>query len=78
MSENYNDLKLMKTDDLISKYDQLSKNTRFGTKHYYDEIIRRNNEESTKTIIKYTRWITIMTLVMMIATIVNIILFFIK
>ena len=78
MSEKYNDLRSMSMDDLISKYDQLSKNTVFWTKHYYDEIIRRDNEQSTKKIIKLTKWITVMTLVMTIATIVNIIIFFIK
>ncbi len=72
MSEDFNNLRAMSMDELIFKYDQLAKHTQVGTNHYYDEINRRYNEQSAKVIVKLTKWITIMTFVMTIATIINI------
>ncbi len=43
---------------------------------YLDELERRKTEKLTTAMVRYTFWITVMTAVMTVATIVNVILAF--
>ena len=78
MSEMFKELKAMSRDDLISKHDQQASNALPSLNHYLNEIARRDAEEATNKIVSLTKWIAIMTLVMMAATIINVILFALK
>jgi len=71
MSETLKELRKLSEKDLIKKHDKLAESTQVGTKHYLTEIARRDQDKQTKAIKKLTCWITIMTLIMMIATIIN-------
>lgn len=78
MAEKLKELRSLPLEKLIEKHDKLASFTEVGTKHYLDEIHRRDSEKETKTIVSLTKWITVMTEIMMIATIINIVLFVLK
>ena len=75
MSESLRQLRSTSLEDLVAKHDEHAKQTVVGTQHYLDEIHRRDNERTGNTIKSLTWVISAMTLVMMIATIANVILF---
>jgi len=74
MAESIEKLRKMTEDELIKKHDEVARSIVVGTKHYLDELARRDQERYAKSIRLYTRWITIMTFVMMIATVINVII----
>jgi hypothetical protein len=45
---------------------------------YYDELVRRNQDKATRSMLCYTKWITIMTVIMTVATVINLIIFCLK
>jgi heme exporter protein D len=75
MAESLEQLRAMSIKDLIHNHDELAKHTVVGTKHYLDEIHRRDTEKATGTMVVLTWSIAAMTLIMMAATIVNILIF---
>jgi len=74
MAEDLKTLRDLPDDILIRKHDEIAKVTVVGTNHYLAEIARRDQDKQTKAMLKYTWWITVMTVIMTIATIVNIII----
>lgn len=72
MSESYEVLKKLSDDELISKHDAHAKNTVVGTNHYLTELARRDNARINKSMLRFTRWITIMTGIMLAFTITNV------
>ncbi|HNW87376.1 MAG TPA: hypothetical protein PKJ47_10600 [Candidatus Limiplasma sp.] len=74
MSMNFKALTELTDEELIKRYDETARNTSAGLNYYTEEIARRRNEKSNKLMIKYTMWITIMTAIMMLSTIVNIVI----
>jgi len=42
---------------------------------YRDELVRRSQDKATGSMLCYTRWITIMTVIMTVATVINLIIF---
>ena len=71
------ELRAMSTDELIRRHDDIANSTSVGLNYYLNEITRRDQEKHTKSILRYTRWIVIMTLIMTVSTIINIIIAFI-
>ena len=78
MSETLQELRLMPVGDLIARHDSLAGNTVVGTSHYLAEIHRRDNERVTNAMLRLTRWIFIMTIVVTASTIVNTVLFYLS
>ena len=75
MSYLYNDLKNVPLDELIKEYDEHAKRTVVGIDYYAREIDRRQTEHSNRIMVNCTIAIAIMTLVMTIATVINVCLF---
>lgn len=62
-------------EGLIALHDEVARHTQVGVDYYLDELWRRETARQTNEIVGLTRAIKGMTLVMMIATILNVILF---
>jgi hypothetical protein len=65
-------LRLMTDEQLIKEHDKGVTGVQLGVSYYLDELSRRNNSRQTETMLRYTKWITFMTVVMTIATSINI------
>lgn len=78
MSLPYKELQKLSDEQLIDLYDKCAKNTVVGLQYYVDELVRRQNERSNKIMVNCTVAITIMTAIMLLATIVNVVISFIK
>lgn len=68
-------LKDMSDDDLIEFYDAKAQNTEVGISFYLDELRNRETARLNKKIVVMTRWITVLTIIITLATIVNVIVF---
>ena len=75
MSESLKQLRSMPIEQLMQKHDDLAKHTEVGTRHYLDEIHRRDSQKDSSRVVILTKWITLMTLIIMVATITNVIVF---
>ena len=71
---NYKTLSELSDEDLIRQYDKIAESTSVGLNYYTEEIARRRNEKSNKLMIRLTLWITIMTAIMLLSTIVNVVI----
>jgi hypothetical protein len=73
-SPSLKELRAMSDDQLIEAHDRLARNTVVGTQHFLDEIARREQSRQTEAMLSYTRWITWMTGIVTLATIVNLVI----
>jgi len=71
MSMKLKELASLSDEELEKQYDKMAENTQIGLNYYTNEIMRRSNEKSNKTMITCTIIITIMTAIMTIATIIT-------
>ena len=78
MSMKYNDLVNLTDEELIKQYDKAAEHTSVGLNYYTEEIARRRTEKSDDLMIKLTKWITIMTAIMLLSTIANVIIAIVK
>lgn len=76
MSESLKDLRVLSDEELIERHDNLAKSTQVGVNHYLREIARRDQDKQTKAMLSFTKWITIVTVTIMIFTIVNAVIAF--
>ena len=58
--------------DLIAAYDREATHVSSHLQLYHNEIVRREVDEQTRTIVKFTRAMTFMTVVITVATIFNV------
>ncbi|MGE3062973.1 MAG: hypothetical protein AB7T10_05000 [bacterium] len=72
MSKLYADLRKMTKDELVKNHDIVSQKTMVGISYWLNEIERRDREDHEKIMFDYTKQIKTMTLIMTIATILNI------
>lgn len=72
VAETLRELRSLPDEELVRRHDELAGSTVVGTKHYLDELHRRDQMRMTHAMLTYTRWIMVMTLVMTIATLVNV------
>ena len=70
----YSELQNLTDEELIAEYDDTEKSTCVGLNFYTEELARRRTEKTNKIMVKYTLWITIMTAVMLLCTIVNVVI----
>lgn len=78
MSMYYKTLTELSNEELIRQYDKIAESTCIGLNYYTEEIARRRNEKSNKLMIRLTSWITIMTAIMLLSTIINVVIAIIK
>jgi hypothetical protein len=71
MASTYAELRKLSDDDLIAAYDQLANSTCLGLAFYRDEIARRESDRLQAGMVKLTRQMHKMTLVILLATIVS-------
>ena len=75
MAETIAELRALSDKEFIKRHDQHAPSVQVATKHYLDELHRRDQRRVSETILKLTRWITAMTAVITVATIINVTLF---
>ncbi len=73
MSETLGELRRMPDETLIERHDRLAEQTQVGVNHYRAEYVRRAQDRQTQTMLRYSWWITLMTGVMTVATILNVV-----
>ena len=78
MSYNYKELRGMGKDKLIEEHDNLAKHAQPSVSYYLEEIYRRDQEESTNNMLCFTKRIYLLTVIITIATIINISIFILK
>ena len=61
-------------EELITNHDRVASHGAVTVEHYLSEINRRDNQKLGDRMLRLTRWITVMTIVMTLATLVNIVL----
>jgi len=81
MSYSLEQLRTCSKSELIDAHDRLAKSTSVGISYYLDEISRRDAQEVNDSMLKltksmhhYTMAMTVMTFVMLVATVVNVII----
>ncbi len=74
MSLKLKELRALTDEEVIEKYDQTASHTAVGLNYYTEELNRRSNENTNKIMVRCTIWITLMTAVMLLATIANVII----
>ncbi|MDE2716949.1 MAG: hypothetical protein OXI33_08030 [Chloroflexota bacterium] len=74
MSETVEQLRALTDEELVRRHDRHAQSTVVGTQHYLDELNRRYQERQTASMLRFTKWITFMTVVITIATLVNVVL----
>jgi hypothetical protein len=73
MSEPLKELYALPDDELVKRHDEHAQHTQVGTNHYLRELERRDRDRQTRAMLRCTRWITVMTVVMTICTIINLV-----
>ena len=76
MSHTYKELRGMGRDKLIEEHDNQAKSAQPSVSYYLEEIYRRDQEESTNNMLCFTRRIYWLTVIITIATMINILIFF--
>lgn len=74
MSETIAKLRELSDEELIRLHDEHVAHTVVGTAHYIAELGRRDQQRATDAMLRYTRAITWMTVVITIATIISTVL----
>ena len=72
MSELLKDLRALSDEQIIERHDRLAERTEADVNYYLREIARRDQDRQTNKMVKSTKRITIMTVVIMISTIINV------
>lgn len=72
---SYRELVDLSDDQLIELFDRTAPNTAFGVSLILRELDRRQSKRQTEQLLALTRWITAMTLVILLATVLNVIAF---
>ena len=72
MAESRTELRELTDDELIEKYDQTARNTQVGLRHWADELNRRSQKRQTDSMLRLTRSINRMTVVITVATVMNV------
>lgn len=67
----FSNLQNLSDDDLKKAYDRAAGLTQVGTQFYLDELNRRSQARETRAILRYTCWVTAMTAVITVATLVQ-------
>jgi hypothetical protein len=77
MSHTWAELKALPDKTLIEEYDSLAEHAVEGTNQFLAELRHRDLSRQSDTMLKYTQQVKHMTIVITIATIINVIILFI-
>ena len=66
------ELRNLSDDKLVALHDEQAKYTGIGVQYYLDELNRRHQESHTESMLSITKWITGMTVVITVATLLNV------
>ena len=72
MAKTWNKLRSLTDDEIINGYDIQASTTIIGSQYYLDELNRRYQERHAKAMLRFTKWIANMTVVITLATVTNI------
>ena len=73
MALSFRKLHNLPKSELIERYDEQAKTTVVGTHYYEEELARRDQEANTKAMIRLTSMTTYFTVIVTVATIVNVV-----
>lgn len=76
MSRTLEQLRKMSTQELVTEHDRIAKSTQVGISYYLEELSRRERDKQTETMLSYTKAILLLTVVVTIATILNVVVAF--
>jgi len=69
-------MEALSDDEIVALYDKEAEHVgAYSLTHWRNEVSCRRQERQSAGMLRLTRWITIMTCVMTVATIVNVVLF---
>ena len=71
MSQTLEQLRALSDDELVRGHDKLAPSFTAVPQHYLDELNRRYQERQTESMLRFTKWITVMTVVITSATVIN-------
>ncbi len=66
------ELRELQDEELIAAHDKIASSTSVGVAYYLDELSRRDQARQTKVMLRYTLWITAMTFVVTVATLIQV------
>jgi hypothetical protein len=69
----YSELRATSDEKLIEAHDNVAKNTAWSVDYFLNELSRREQARQTDTMLKLTRWIFWLTVVVTLATVLNLI-----
>ena len=72
MALSLSDLQKLTDDELVERHDAQAKTTVVGTQYFLDELNRRHQERQTKAMLRFTKWMAGMTVVITVATLGNV------
>ncbi len=72
MAKSLSELRALTDDEVIERHDRQAQKTHVGLNYWEDELNRRYQQRHTEAMHRYTKWITVMTLVVTVATLVNV------
>ena len=72
MAESLAELRALSDDEVVRKYDDQSSRTVVGLNYWMDELNRRYQQRQTDSMLRLTKWITSMTVIVTVATLVNV------
>lgn len=78
VSYSYKDLRDLSDEELIDAHDSASKNVVPGVSYFLDELSRRESGRVNASMLRCTKWITVMTAVMLVCTVINVVIAVIK
>ena len=73
MSEKLEELRSLPDEDLVARHDALASHASIGLNYYLRELARRDQERQTDAMLRYTRYMTAMTVVILLLTVVNVV-----
>ena len=73
MARTWAELKELPDEELIKEHDELAKSTQVGTNYYLAELRHRNLKIYSETMLRYTKQVKLMTIVITVATIINVV-----
>ena len=78
MAHTFTALRDLSEEQLIDRHDKVAGSHSPGVDYYLRELARRDQDRQTKAMLRYTWWIRVMTVVMTIATIINVFLAYLR
>ena len=72
MAKSVAELRALTDDEVIERHDRQAQKTHIGLSYWEDELNRRYQQRHTEAMHRYTQWVALMTLIVTVATLVNV------